>query len=68
MQGNSLVLDDENVSRNHAVIRPALGGWLIADLNSTNGTSVNGERILQAQLHDGDRISFGAIEASFEVG
>lgn len=66
--GSSLLLHDENVSRNHAVIRPGLGGWLIADMSSTNGTTVNGHRITETQLHPGDRIVFGATEATFEMG
>jgi hypothetical protein len=65
---SSLVLDDANVSRTHAVIRPALGGWLINDLNSTNGTTVNGHRITETHLRAGDEIVFGATEATFETG
>lgn len=67
-QQSSLVLDDDNVSRNHAVLRPALGGWLITDLNSTNGTTVNGQRINEVPLHAGDRLVFGTTEATFEMG
>ena len=66
--GNSLVLADQNVSRNHAVIRPAPGGWLIVDLNSMNGTTVNGARVTETLLHSGDRVVFGSTEATFQVG
>jgi ABC-type multidrug transport system ATPase subunit/pSer/pThr/pTyr-binding forkhead associated (FHA) protein/ABC-type multidrug transport system permease subunit len=49
--GNGLVLEDGAISRYHAEIRRAQGGWAVADLGSKNGTRVNGER-----LHDGERI------------
>ena len=44
-------LDDSNVSRMHAVIEVTSGGKVeIADLNSTNGTFVNGEKITRSTL------------------
>ena len=66
--GSALRLDDPSVSRSHAVIRPALGGWLISDLGSTNGTSVNGHAITETHLRDGDEIAFGAVQARFDMG
>ena len=39
-----VVLDDPNVSRQHAEVRPRGGGWFVADLGSTNGVAVNGAR------------------------
>ncbi|MCH9277035.1 FHA domain-containing protein [Bifidobacterium amazonense] len=44
---NTVVLDDEFVSSHHARVYqdPATGDWAIEDLNSTNGTVVNGQRI-----------------------
>lgn len=63
----SLILNDENVSRNHALIRRGVGGWLLTDVGSTNGTTVNGSRIREVQLHSGDRIVFGATPATFEA-
>src|SRR3712207_356963 len=51
-----VVLDDANVSRKHAEIRPGPQGWTIADLGSTNGTRVNGREVRGAQpINDGDR-------------
>ncbi|MFH7025351.1 MAG: PrsW family glutamic-type intramembrane protease [Heteroscytonema crispum UTEX LB 1556] len=54
------------VSRRHAVVRPLSsspddrGGWIICDLNSANGTYLNGQRLQGYQeLHPGDRISLG---------
>ena len=64
-----IVLQDSNVSRRHAEIRPAGGdGWTIADLGSTNGVSVNGVRIERPQtLRPGDRIEIGTSLLTFDV-
>lgn len=67
LPGLSLVLTDENVSRNHAVIELTPTGWLVRDLGSTNGTSVNGNKIQESPLNDGDAIVFGATDATFEL-
>lgn len=52
-------LADPSASRRHAEIRPAIGGWLLIDLESTNGTSVNGEPSLHRLLIDEDVITIG---------
>lgn len=63
-----VVLEDANVSRQHAEIRPRGGGWTVADLGSTNGVAVNGVRIERPQaLRDGDRIEIGTTVLTFEV-
>ena len=67
LPGGSLVLTDENVSRNHAVIERSASGWVIRDLGSTNGTTVNGTPIQESPLRNGDQIVFGATEATFEA-
>jgi pSer/pThr/pTyr-binding forkhead associated (FHA) protein/outer membrane biosynthesis protein TonB len=64
---SNLRLEDINVSRKHAVIeRRESGEWRITDLGSTNGTTVNGRRITQAILQDGDRVLIG--ESTLVVG
>ena len=40
-----VVLNDPNVSRQHAEIRPRGGSWVLTDLGSTNGSCLNGRRI-----------------------
>jgi len=69
-----IVLDSSiygTVSRRHAVFRPMLTSgigqrWLVCDLNSANGTYVNGQRITQCQeLRAGDRITLGCNGAEF---
>ncbi len=61
-----LVIDDPEVSRRHAGLRPAGDGLEIEDLGSLNGTWVNGTRIQGAvRLSPGDRVRLG--DTSFEV-
>ena len=61
-------LNDQNVSRRHAEIRPGRGTYVVADLGSTNGTMVNGTRIGGEQrLSDGDILSFGSTYVRFEA-
>ena len=66
-----IVLDDSNVSRKHAEIRPGTKGrWTIADLGSTNGVRVNGRDVpagRQQPLAPGDHITVGTVDARFEV-
>ena len=53
-------LDDEGVSRQHAKIRRRSDGTVeVSDLDSTNGTYVNGAQIRHFTLSDGDRIQIG---------
>jgi hypothetical protein len=54
-----MVLVEEMVSRRHAKITVRTGKIRIEDLGSTNGTFVNGERIQNTELHEGDRILIG---------
>jgi hypothetical protein len=54
-----MVLVEEMVSRRHARIDMKSGVITIEDLGSTNGTFVNGEKIQQAKLREGDRVLIG---------
>jgi hypothetical protein len=47
------------VSRRHAQITETDAGWLLRDLSSENGTYVNGQRITERLLGEGDRVQFG---------
>ncbi len=52
--------DDPTVSRRHALLERLAAGWSISDLNSLNGTLVNGEPLGQARpLYSGDEIEVG---------
>jgi hypothetical protein len=64
-----VVLPDPSVSRNHARIQPLSDGWLLLDLASTNGTTVNGRRIDGPQrLQVGDEITVGTVRLRVVVG
>jgi pSer/pThr/pTyr-binding forkhead associated (FHA) protein len=56
-----LRLDETSVSRRHAILVPRLSGARILDDRSSNGTFVNGRRIQQADLSDGDVIVLGRV-------
>jgi pSer/pThr/pTyr-binding forkhead associated (FHA) protein len=56
-----LRLDEQSVSRRHAVIVDVRTGARILDDRSANGTFVNGERVSEATLHHRDVISLGGV-------
>jgi hypothetical protein len=56
---NDLVLDDGKVSRHHARLLPRHGTLVFTDLGSTNGSWVNGTRVAEVALGEGDRIEVG---------
>jgi two-component system, NtrC family, sensor kinase len=56
---NRLQIHDTEVSRHHAEIRRANRNYVISDLNSSNGTYVNGQRIRQHVLSSGDQLQVG---------
>jgi len=64
--GCDIVLDDRNVSRRHAEIRRRGPVVVLIDLDSTNGTIVNGRRVREHPLADGDRITLGNSRLTFE--
>ncbi|MET9882883.1 DUF1707 and FHA domain-containing protein [Streptomyces sp. NPDC006430] len=58
--GNGLRLTDETVSRVHAELGLRNGVWVLTDLGSSNGTTVNGRRVTSSvAVRDGDQIGFG---------
>jgi parallel beta-helix repeat protein len=57
---NEIALVDSQLSRNHAAISREEGGYILQDLNSTNGTFLNGQSIAEPHvLRDGDQIRIG---------
>jgi pSer/pThr/pTyr-binding forkhead associated (FHA) protein len=54
-------LDDQRVSRRHAIITRRQHTTRILDDRSSNGTYLNGRRISEAELHDGDVIVLGGV-------
>jgi len=65
---SDLVVNDTNVSRRHVELRHAPEGFVLRDLKSTNGTKVNGARVTERLLADGDEISVGNTSMWFEAG
>lgn len=61
---NDVVVDDSSVSRRHSLIMDTAGGFVVRDLNSTNGTYVNRERIGEGDyaLKSGDLVRIGGSE------
>ncbi len=58
-EGVDIHFAERTVSRNHARLRYDNGGWILTDLNSTNGTTVNHDRVEEQVLKDGDHIGVG---------
>jgi hypothetical protein len=61
-----LPLDDASASRRHAELRRRGANTVLVDLDSTNGTLVNGRRVREAPLRAGDRITIGTTTIVFE--
>ncbi len=63
-----LRLTDETVSRQHAVIEVDEDGRiLLRDLGSTNGTQINGKRLKESELYDGDEITVGEVRLVIHI-
>jgi pSer/pThr/pTyr-binding forkhead associated (FHA) protein len=63
-----ITLTDEGVSREHALLSfdPASGAFAVEDLQSTNGTRVNGKRVRSSGLEPGDELQIGSTRITFE--
>ncbi len=68
LSDNDIVIDDDTVSRYHAVIVDTGNSFVITDLRSANGVDVAGQRIrISATLADGDRICICGHQFTFEI-
>lgn len=56
-----VILDSDSVSRKHAEVRPTADGLVVEDLDSANGTFINGERVQKALLKGGDELRLDTI-------
>ena len=59
-------LSDPNISRRHAELRQEDSAYWLVDLDSTNGSAVNGQRTARAKLESGDTITVGSTDLLFE--
>ena len=63
---NMIRLEDGTVSHHHAMFVLDATDYKLRDLNSTNGTRVNGMRILETRLNHGDQVRLGSVEMRYE--
>ena len=63
---NDIVLDHDSISGHHAQLKLVDGGYILVDLDSTNGTFFDGAKAADNPLHHGSQIAFGQVPASFE--
>ena len=65
---NNFQLNDPSISRDHALIRRVEGEYVLSDLDSSNGTFVNGQRVYEARrLAPGDRVRLANVEFAFNI-
>jgi pSer/pThr/pTyr-binding forkhead associated (FHA) protein len=62
---NTIQIDDVSVSSHHLQLTLSGGDYHLKDLNSTNGTRLNGKNVTEGQLHAGDRVRIGKIETVY---
>jgi len=63
----AVTLNDPRASRHHAEVRPYGDGFVIVDLGSMNGTTLNGAAVREQELADGDVIGVGSTSLRFEA-
>ena len=64
-RSNHIVIDNPVVSAQHAIVLKVGDFYRLKDLNSTNGTQINGIFVTDADLKDSDEIRFGSVKAVF---
>ena len=64
-RSNKIIVDDPSISAHHAVLLRTGASYSLKDLNSKNGTRINGDCVTDAELKDGDTIRFGSVTAIF---
>ncbi|MCP5153443.1 MAG: FHA domain-containing protein [Ectothiorhodospiraceae bacterium] len=64
---NDVVLRSDGVSRHHARVVPDESHWVLEDLDSTNGVTVNDEKTKRAVLADGDVLAIGKVRYRFSL-
>lgn len=64
---NDIVLKESKVSRQHAAINYIGGNYVLVDLKSSNGVFVNGKKVEEAALRDGDEVSVGSFKFQFNL-
>jgi pSer/pThr/pTyr-binding forkhead associated (FHA) protein len=63
---NTIRLEEKTVSSHHATLTLDGTDYILKDLNSTNGSRVNGRRITEVKLSNGDRVRLGHLDLKYE--
>jgi type II secretory ATPase GspE/PulE/Tfp pilus assembly ATPase PilB-like protein len=66
-ESNRLVIDDTMASRFHCVVERVPDGYIMRDLQSRNGTNLNGQRVMSAQLKSGDVLAIGSVSMTVVI-
>ena len=64
---NTIILDDPEISRRHATLTAENGTVILRDLGSGNGTYVNGDRVVEKILKNGQAFRIGPVEMVYET-
>ena len=66
-KGCDVQIDDPSVSRRHVAFERRGGDWLVVDQGSVNGSFLDGKRVGEAPLRDGQRLRLGSVELRVEI-
>ena len=66
-QSSDMQINDEQVSSKHCLVEFVNDSFIVRDLNSTNGTTLNGQEIKEARLSDGDKLKIGETSLAVKV-
>jgi hypothetical protein len=64
---NTIRMEDGTISHHHSMFVLEPDGYRLRDLNSTNGTRVNGMRTTETKLNNGDQVRMGSVEMRYEA-
>jgi hypothetical protein len=64
---NTIRMEDGTISHHHSMFVLESDGYRLRDLNSTNGTRVNGMRTTDTKLNNGDQVRMGSVEMRYEA-
>lgn len=64
---NTIRMEDGTISHHHSMFVLESDGYRLRDLNSTNGTRVNGMRTTETKLNNGDQVRMGSVEMRYEA-
>jgi len=66
-ENGDILLNDYGISATHCQIQYINGDYVIFDMNSSNGTMINGEKIVRQKLQSGDKVAIGGTEFTFTL-